>query len=63
MPEPTRLDPRPARTLTTRELAKVIGATVGPVAAVFGAERTRAILRAVAAVPRGEPVERSVRGG
>ena len=56
MPDCSRLDPRPARTLTTREIAKVLGATIGTMAALFGAERTRVALRAVAQMMRGEDV-------
>lgn len=63
MADAPRLDPRPARPLTTREIAKVIGATVGSTAGLFGSERARAMLRAVAAMLRGEIITGSCEQG
>lgn len=55
-----RLDPRPARPLTTREIAKVLGATIGTVAAILGSDSVRRLLIVVAQSLRGEPLEGDV---
>lgn len=41
----TYLDPRPARPLTSREIAKVLGALIGAAQIVLGKEECRAIVR------------------
>lgn len=60
MPEPRNLCAKPARRLTSREVAKVLGGLVGLGLLVMGEERMRELLRLVLEVVTVGPTERRV---
>ncbi len=60
MPDPRNLCAKPARRLTSREVAKVLGGLIGPGLLVMGEERMRELLRLVLEVVTVGTSERHV---